>query len=45
VIRRPAITCVALIAVLAAGCASSPSTGLYLLAALPQAAHAQPFAD
>jgi hypothetical protein len=42
---RPAIACLALGALLAAGCASSPSTGLYLLAALPQAAPAQPFPD
>ncbi len=43
--RRPAIACLALIAVLAAGCASSPSSGLHLLAALPQAGPAQPFPD
>lgn len=43
--RRPAIACLALVAILAAGCASSPSTGLYLLAALPQAAPAQTFPD
>ncbi len=40
---RPAIAC--LIATLAAGCASSPPTGLYLLAAQPQPAPAQPFPD
>lgn len=43
--RRPAIACLALVAILAAGCASSPSTGLYLLAALPQPAPAQTFPD
>lgn len=43
--RRRAIGCLGLVAVLVAGCASSPSTGLYLLAALPQAAPAQPFPD
>ena len=41
--RRPAIACLALVAILAAGCASSPPTGLYLLAALAQPASAQPF--
>ena len=41
--RRSAIACLALIAILAGGCASSPPTGLYLLAALAQPASAQPF--
>jgi uncharacterized lipoprotein YmbA len=40
---RSAIACLALVAILAGGCASSPPTGLYLLAALPQPAPAQPF--